>query len=62
MLGAMHLPGWAAPSSPGTEILEQGVEGEFLLDANVAVPHAGGEFRVSRRRRRLASELGERRE
>jgi len=42
--------------------LEQGVEGEFLLDANVAVPHAGGEFRVSRRRRRLASELGERRE
>ena len=29
-----------------TEILKQGVEREFFLDADVAVPHGGGEFRV----------------
>ncbi len=49
-------------SSLGTEILKQGVEHEFLLDADVAVPHGGGEFRVPRRRSRLADEPSERRQ
>ena len=40
----------------GAEIREQGVEREFLLDADVAIPHGGGEFRVPRRRGRLADE------
>src|SRR5712691_1099921 len=33
-----------------TEVLEQAVKGKFLLDAEVTVPHGGGEFRVPRRR------------
>src|SRR5262249_28871478 len=45
-----------------TEVLEQGVESEFLLDAEVVVPHGGGEFRVPWGRGRLAGEPGERRE
>src|SRR5260370_29650963 len=56
-----------APKSPaagrlGTEVLEQAVKGKFLLDAQVAAPHGGGEFRVPRRRGRLAGQTGERRE
>jgi signal transduction histidine kinase len=50
------------PALSGSEILEQGVEREFLLDADVAVTHGGGEFRVPRRRRRLASQPGQRRQ
>ena len=48
--------------SLGTEILGQGAERKFLLDAEVAMPHDGGEFRVPRRRSRLADESGERRQ
>ena len=54
-----------APKSPaagrlGTEVLEQAVKGKFLLDAQVAAPHGGGEFRVPRRRGRLVDQPGER--
>src|SRR5712691_2241914 len=42
-----------------TEVLEQAVKGKFLLDAEVTVPHGGGEFRVPRRRGRLADQPGE---
>src|SRR5712691_12379639 len=43
-----------------TEVLEQAVKGKFLLDAEVTVPHGGGEFRVPRRRGRLVDQPGER--
>jgi len=39
-------------STQRPEVLEQGVKGEFLLDADVVVPHNGGEFRLPWRRGR----------
>src|SRR6266496_5722738 len=43
-----------------TEVLEQGVEGELLLDAEVVVPHDVGEFGVPWGRGRLADEPSKR--
>src|SRR5260370_11863643 len=53
-------PVWYRYGQLRTEVLEQDVKGEFLLDAEVAVPHDGGEFRFPWRRGRVADEPSER--
>jgi hypothetical protein len=49
------------PTLLRTEVLEQGIEGEFLLDAEIKVPHGGSEFRIPRRRGRVSGEAAKRR-
>src|SRR5208282_6085657 len=49
----MQVQGFGTRTSLRTEILEQGVKRELLLDADVTVPHDGGEFRGPRGHGRL---------